>query len=708
MGSRANGQDAGKTAPRLLQDLLTYDPRHEQRATRNLLTSAPPQFDPDSNERRPAVSSKNCRHTLLEKVEQTHTPPSDDQFDPSVTYQVASFCKKCRFHFHVAISFVNDDDKDQPCRKSNKLCPLHHFVFDREESHGGPSLGLGGTQTNPRTHFFSCSASQCPVRLFVRVMPPRITDSDTQLLTDQALLRRRWEHAKQFAGERADTTMARRVDAPDFLNRYLQDSLNPVQGKSRIPLLNRKFLKTFGKDCDSLLKKLGFKHGVEQDPDGEESEVWHLPQPPPAQYPMEVKEPIPSERNIIEDARYELNEIILGFSEAERSGARTSPWNPKSSINNLEMILGCQDYNRVPGRTTRTANHEEDHPYYAGLGTVGDFADNLLLFAYTRQAAVDSDNAPYYFECLQDLAVGRGSMYLQEEVAKLASQDCVSRKDVDKAYRYFGIDPSHRSFITDDHIIGVFRSRLSDMGPSLANDLRKHLRTIGQARNSDTIKGASNDTIETYEQAISWLQLDEHHEDDLVRTMYSVKKDENPIVARKAVEIIAEYRKSQRLRELLDTGEMGGLPMDTAEAYQILGINDRSAPVDMQVLATSVDIMTEQTPDMEPKYKEAMAIIQRDQENTKQQQQPKHPLDSWPVGCANIGNTCYLNSVLQFLFTIKPLREMVLDCEDHMQDLNPEALEKKRVGRTAVSLARAETGQHCMSKVSNYLLSTIY
>ncbi|CAI6338812.1 unnamed protein product [Periconia digitata] len=690
----ANGK-SGKTAPRLLQDLLTYDPRYEQRANRNLLTSPPPQFDPDSAERRPAVSPKNCRHVLFEKPEQTHTPTSDQQFDSSVTYQVASFCKKCRFHFHVAVSFAPNTRQDLVCQKSNKQFPLHHFVFEREESHDAPAMGVGGTQTGLRTHFFRCSAPQCPLRVFVRVMPPRITDADTQLLTDQALLRRRWEYARQHAGERVDTSMARRVDAPDFLSRYLQDSLNPVQGKSRIPLLNRKFLKTFGRDCDGLLKKLGFKYGIELDQDGAETEVWHLPHPPDSQYPVAINEPVPSERNIIEDARHELNEIILGFPDAERSGLRTNPWDSKPSVNSIEKILGCQNYDRVPGRTTRATNHEEDHPYYAGLGTVGDFADHLLLFAYTRQSVVDAENAPYYFECLQDLAVGRGSGFLQEDVAKLASKDCVSRRDLERAYRFFGIDPLHTSVLSDNFIVGVFKSRMADMGPSMANDLRSHLRIIGQARGSDSLKAAANDTIETYEQAIAWLGIEEHHDDDIVRAMYSLKTDENGSaeVARKAVEIIAQHRNSQRLRELLATGEMSVLPMDTAEAYQLLCINDRTASVDMQVLASSVDIMIETTPQMEAKYKEAMAIIQRDQESTKQQQQPKHPLDSWPVGCANIGNTCYLNSVLQFLFTVKPVRDMVLDCEKFMQDLDPKSLEKKRVGRTAVSLARAKTGQ---------------
>lgn len=51
-----------------------------------------------------------------------------------------------------------------------------------------------------------------------------------------------------------------------------------------------------------------------------------------------------------------------------------------------------------------------------------------------------------------------------------------------------------------------------------------------------------------------------------------------------------------------------------------------------------------------------------------------------PVGIDNIGNTCYLNSLLQYYYTVKPVRDMVIDYQNHRTDLSVESLQKKRVG----------------------------
>jgi len=173
--------------------------------------------------------------------------------------------------------------------------------------------------------------------------------------------------------------------------------------------------------------------------------------------------------------------------------------------------------------------------------------------------------------------------------------------------------------------------------------------------------------------------------------------------ARKALTIIAEKRQSQRLYQFLKSGTITEPEMDVGEAYALFNVDNRAVALDLDVLKTTVDIAN---PGDVEKLQKAFMIIQQDQaqnfnnrtDNLNQLAEARrnsYPLETWPVGLRNIGNTCYLNSVLQFLFTIKPLREMILNCDDYLQDPSPEALANKMVGRSAVTADRVLTAQRC-------------
>lgn len=329
-----------------------------------------------------------------------------------------------------------------------------------------------------------------------------------------------------------------------------------------------------------------------------------------------------------------------------------------------------------------------------------------MLFAFTRQVATDLANQSYYFECLQDLAIGRKSEMLETQVSILASNGVTSKHDLDAAYKYFGIDPAHAGVIGDEHIIGSFRARLSDMSPLLADEARKQLRVLGDARNSENIRAEAADAIETFEQAMAWFELDTNATDDFVTTMFTLKTQDNPSClenARKALSIVVDKRQSQRLRQFMKSGTMEEPEMDVGEAYALFSVDNRTLPLDLDVLKTTVDIAI---PGDVEKLQKAFAIIQQDQAQNfdnrinnpnrpAEARRNSYPLETWPVGLRNIGNTCYLNSVLQFLFTIKPLREMILNCDEYFQDPSPEALMEKKVGRAVVTVDRVVTAQKC-------------
>lgn len=66
-----------------------------------------------------------------------------------------------------------------------------------------------------------------------------------------------------------------------------------------------------------------------------------------------------------------------------------------------------------------------------------------------------------------------------------------------------------------------------------------------------------------------------------------------------------------------------------------------------------------------------------------------------PVGLDNIGNTCYLNSLLQYYYTVKPVRDMVIDFQNHRMELTPENLKIKRVGGRIVDKPEIIKAQKC-------------
>lgn len=61
-----------------------------------------------------------------------------------------------------------------------------------------------------------------------------------------------------------------------------------------------------------------------------------------------------------------------------------------------------------------------------------------------------------------------------------------------------------------------------------------------------------------------------------------------------------------------------------------------------------------------------------------------------PVGLHNIGNTCYLNSLLQYLFTVKPVREIVLNYDNVKLALDDESIKARLLGGNKMQMDRGE------------------
>ncbi|KAL8693998.1 MAG: hypothetical protein Q9218_001297 [Villophora microphyllina] len=461
---------------------------------------------------------------------------------------------------------------------------------------------------------------------------------------------------------------------------------------------NKKFLLGFGEPCTELFEYLGFV---------QEEEAWQPPQPetsanPPVTNPVNV---------LLEDVEKELQSLLLQRPDDEKRASKVQ-YGQTSALRDLGKVLGttdcetqldepmavakhCKDKQNPAARTKNPKDPE--HPFFPSLGAKGDFHDDLIQFSYERQLVADPEHTPYYLEALKGIAKGRESDALQTFVAIEESSGKVSAPDIRDAYKALGLDTE---FLDDDYIIGTFQSRAAD-SPKQEPELRRALQIIGHDRSSQKIQSVASKTITNYEQALSWLGVTADTDDEFIVAMYNVKEDENASeerTARHAVSLIAQHRNSSALQRWLKTGVLGQIEMNIHQAYNRFGIDDWT--VEDSLVLSAFELLYQEAPSQVDDLRSALRAIARDRNSRLLQNfldsgmtTAEYPLGEWPVGLANIGNTCYLNSLLQFYFTMKPLRDLVLNFDHYKLALDTASLMNRTVGSRRVSRQEVQRAQ---------------
>ncbi|KAL8915497.1 MAG: hypothetical protein Q9171_000062 [Xanthocarpia ochracea] len=476
--------------------------------------------------------------------------------------------------------------------------------------------------------------------------------------------------------------------------------LNAFKDNNRrtIAANNKRWLLCLGDPCAELLEYIGFVR---------EQDDWLVPCPdtsasPPDSNPVNV---------LLEDVEKELLALLLQRPDDEKRASKVQ-YGLTSASQLLAKALGADKYDQNPSSRTNTS-HEEEHPFYPSLGAKLDFHDDLIRFSYQRQLLSDPEGTPYYLEALQGIADGRKSEDLQTSVAIEASSGKVSAQDIRKAYNALGLDLGSE-YLDDDHIIGTFQSRAAD-SPRQEPELRRALQIIGQHRSSQRIQFVASKTVTNLEQALSWLGATDDMDDNFVVAMYKVKEEENPAeeaTARHAVSLIAQHRNSGALKQWLETGVLGEVDMDVGQAYNRLQIDDTS--IDDSIVLATFQLHYQEAPSQVDDLRSALKAIAKDRNSSvlnnflhSSMTTSKYPLAEWPVGLRNIGNTCYLNSLLQFYFTIKPFRELVLDFDKHKRNVNADNLTKNTIGSRNVSKQEVQRAQKFVCKLQKLFHSMI-
>lgn len=265
---------AGKTAPRLINDLLDYDPRYSRNG-RNLLADPAPRYRGIALP--PRRGRSDCHHALMKKEHQSNAPRSnDEQPDEFTEYKVAAYCHNCLYHFDVTANFSRRQSRKTPCSLADDHNPLHHLQLTDSKSsrEHRETQGLNKYDQFTEGHRFACSAVDCPLVVDIKISPPRLSQSLLSYILDPAKLEARGRREIEKEPERyQDIPLTKPLQALGYLRQYLIDAKTARnrEGLRKIARRNKKYMLTFADECDELFHYLDFVPVEETSPETEVS-----------------------------------------------------------------------------------------------------------------------------------------------------------------------------------------------------------------------------------------------------------------------------------------------------------------------------------------------------------------------------------------------------------------------------------------------------
>ncbi|KAH7886262.1 hypothetical protein F5I97DRAFT_2027572 [Phlebopus sp. FC_14] len=265
------------------------------------------------------------------------------------------------------------------------------------------------------------------------------------------------------------------------------------------------------------------------------------------------------------------------------------------------------------------------------------YSPELLAFAYMAQCRCDPAQTPSYFTQFY------GIVQAIQELGEIPPQDL-------------------------QNIVLEERSR----GRFTEDDLKDAIKVLGFGKDGSVGVELDSDVDDDYV-AEAWR--------DCVRRAWRDPKNGSELQrsATDSFKIIAESRGSLKLRKLWEDSSKDVI--DPNRAYAILEV---PAETDESMLMTVFMMRMEEQPHQGDRMREALSTIAEARDSYRIRQFLKTGQDpgdiapptraDLPRGLNQLGNTCYLNSLLQYFYTIRELR----DALGSMANISVKALEDEK------------------------------
>lgn len=586
-------------------------------------------------------------------------------------------CRACRYRFVVRISPGTCDPLAGQLE--------HHYVLEK----GGESKAEAET-----THVslaglpiydaqYMCSV--CSQRVELKVSSPLLKWEWIMKITDKERIRKAVGVASEGDPARyaniTEDTVERWASTPlQTLNAYLRGVIT-LENPKRIVSRNKTFTAQFG-DCNDIFLYLGFRESLDE----ETNELgWN----PPRLEPQNGKTKLASMRAFLEDVRTEVQSIMEQQSVKEGYPPLVAAIAPKGRAQ-LEKHLRVGKFYQ-PSTTVMTAEEAKNIDL---LGTTPDADDRLLKWAYERQVEADPARRDTYLNALSSVAAGRdmdlqlfcfaqqsaGPSGLQPEQASLGGADANIDDEVNKAFAHFNLTKYGPESPTQ--IIQIYKA-FCDQSPAQKRDHRDQLYKIGLYTNQVSLLEEAK-FFPSADEASHYLKAENSWPLESVAVLAqvaaeSVSKVSLPFRNRTFFGRISFNRYRFHLVSFLPF-TFFTFPLRSILLTAHIRQSEHPLPVVIEALLTIE--LTKPLQERSPEYHDIMHKLQEKASSGKPTQdynksdmgvdKVTNDADALrsPAGLGNIRNTCYLNSILQYLYTVDTVRDLV--CNLDLPDIDPD------------------------------------